>query len=152
LIFDINDFDETFPAPFEWDVKRLATSFVLAARWLSFTAGDARRALESLLDSYRISLAELSQRTVLEIWYARIDYEELVQQTASDPALLKRLRKTIEKAATNTSEHIFHKITRVENGRPRIVDEPPLLYHGDPNEFSLEDDVLPFLKAYRASL
>ena len=152
LIFDINDFDETLPAPFEWDLKRLATSFVLAARWLAFSAGDARRAVEALLAEYRTSQAQFARMSVLEIWYVQIAFDEIVKEAESDPTLLKRLRKTIEKATTNTSEHVYHKITRMENGRPRIVDEPPLLYHPRPDEFSMEGDVIPFLKNYRASL
>jgi uncharacterized protein (DUF2252 family) len=152
LVFDINDFDETHPGPFEWDVKRLATSFALAARWLGFTAGDARETLRALLAAYRTALARFAGMTVLETWYARVAFDELLQSAANDPKYLKRLRKTVEKAAQNTSEHVFHKITTAANGKPRIVDDPPLLYHSDDSRSGLERHVLPFLEKYRGSL
>src|SRR5262249_44404583 len=72
LIFDINDFDETYPAPFEWDVKRLATSFVLAARWLDFNDGDTRQSLVALLAAYRTTQAQFAEKSILETWYAKI--------------------------------------------------------------------------------
>jgi uncharacterized protein (DUF2252 family) len=152
LVFDINDFDETHPGPFEWDVKRLATSFVLAARWLGFGAGDTRQPLDALLAAYRTTLAHFAELPVLETWYARVAFDELVQEAANDPKYLKRLKKTVTKATHNTSEHVFHKITTTEHGQPRIVDEPPLLYHSDSSRHDLEREVVPFLEKYRGSL
>src|SRR6516165_8312898 len=152
LVFDINDFDETHPGPFEWDVKRLATSFVLAARWLGFTPADARETLQALLAAYRTSLAQFAEMTVLETWYAKVAFDELLQNAANDQKYLKRLRKTVDKARQNTSEHVFHKITTTEHGKPRVVDSPPLLYHSDSSRQDLERDVLPFLEKYRGSL
>jgi uncharacterized protein (DUF2252 family) len=152
LVFDINDFDETLPGPFEWDVKRLATSFILAARWLGFGAADGRRTALALLASYRTGLARFAEMTVLETWYAKVEFEDLLRIVADDPKVLKRLTRTVERATQNTCEHVFHRITTMENGQPRIVDQPPLLYHPDPSELSLDAQVLPFLKAYRATL
>jgi uncharacterized protein (DUF2252 family) len=151
LVFDINDFDETHPGPFEWDVKRLATSFALAARWLGFTAADARDTLHALLATYRTTLAQFAEMSVLETWYAKVAFDELLQSAANDPKYLKRLKKTVEKATQSTVEHVFHKITTTEHGKPRLVDAPPLLYHSD-SKADLERDVMPFLEKYRASL
>ena len=152
LVFDINDFDETHPGPFEWDVKRLAVSFVLASRWLGFGNGDARRVLGTLLAAYRATQAEFAEKSVLETWYAKITFDEVLHNPANDPKYLKRLKKAVEKATHNTSEHVFHKITTAAHGKPRIVDQPPLLFHADPSEFDLERDVLPFLANYRSTL
>jgi uncharacterized protein (DUF2252 family) len=152
LVFDINDFDETLPGPFEWDVKRLATSFVLAARWLGFDPADARRAVESVVASYRTALARFAEMTVLETWYAKVTMDEVFAEYADDPRILKLLRKNVEKAAQDTTEHVFHKITVSEQGKPRIADQPPLLYHPDPSELDMERDVRPFFEKYRGTL
>jgi uncharacterized protein (DUF2252 family) len=152
LVFDINDFDETHPAPFEWDVKRLAVSFVLAARWLGFDDDDTRQPLEAVLAAYRTAQAQFAEMSVLDTWYAHITFDEVLHDAANDPKLLKRLQKAVDKAKLNTSEHVFHKITTTVHGKPRIVDEPPLLYHADPSEFDMERDVVPFLENYRGTL
>jgi uncharacterized protein (DUF2252 family) len=152
LVFDINDFDETLPGPFEWDVKRLATSFVLAARWLNFSPGDARRAVEATAAAYRTEQARFADMTVLDTWYAKITLDELLKDYAGEPKILKMLQNSVEKAAQNSIEHVFHKITSVANGRPRIADQPPLLYHPDPAELDLERDVRPFFESYRGTL
>jgi uncharacterized protein (DUF2252 family) len=127
-------------------------SFVLASRWLEFGNGDVRRVLEALLAAYRTTQAEFADKSVLETWYARITFEEVLHNAANDPKYLKRLKKGIQKATQNTSEHVFHKITTTVEGRPRIVDQPPLLYHAGATEFDLERDVLPFLANYRSTL
>jgi uncharacterized protein (DUF2252 family) len=152
LIFDINDFDETFRAPFEWDVKRLATSFVLAARWLGFDAADAERAAASVVATYRMALARFAEMSVLETWYAKITVDEVLAEWADDPKVLKLLRKSIAEAKENTTEHIFHKIAAVENGQPRIADQPPLLFHPAASVLDMERDVRPFFESYRSTL
>src|SRR5262245_57532447 len=85
MVFDINDLDETLPGPFEWDVKRLATSFVLAARWLGFGPGDARRAVKAAVAAYREALARFAEMTVLETWYAKVAMEQVFAEYAGDP-------------------------------------------------------------------
>jgi uncharacterized protein (DUF2252 family) len=152
LVFDMNDFDETHPGPFEWDVKRLAVSFVLAARWLNFDDLGAQQSLQALLGAYRTTQAEFAEKSVLETWYARITFADLLEEAANDPKILKRLRKAVEKATQNTSEHVFHKVTTAVDGKPRIADQPPLLYHGDPSEYDIERDMVPFLANYRSTL
>jgi uncharacterized protein (DUF2252 family) len=152
LVFDINDFDETHPGPFEWDVKRLATSFVLAARWLGFRASDARRAVQAVTAAYRTALTRFAEMTVLETWYARITMDEVFEEYADDPDVLKRFKKRVEQAQQDTTEHVFHKITTVANGKPRIADQQPLLFHPDPSALDMERDVLPFFQNYRGTL
>ena len=152
LVFDINDFDETLPGPFEWDGKRLATSFVLAAHWLGFDRDAARQAAEAVVTSYRTNLARFADMTVLETWYARITMDELLQEAAHDPGILKRLQKTVAKATQNTSEHVFQRITTLADGQLRIVDQPPLLFHADPAERDLTRDLAPFFDGYRRTL
>jgi uncharacterized protein (DUF2252 family) len=152
LVFGVNDFDETLPGPFEWDVKRLATSFVLAARWLGFGRGDSRRAAESVVAAYRAALARFVDMTVLETWYAKVSIEDAYAEYAGDPARLKQFQKTVEKAAQNTTDHVFHKITAVEDGQPRIAEQQPLLFRPDPSELDMERDVRPFFESYRATL
>src|SRR5262245_9766366 len=94
-IFDINDLDETLPAPWEWDVKRLAASFVLACRNNGFSEDCARDAVLSCVRSYREHMAEFSEMRVLDVWYARMDVEELIP-TIKDAQARKRLRKRLK--------------------------------------------------------
>ena len=84
LTFDINDFDETFPAPFEWDIKRLAASFVVAARWRGFKADDARRIAVRMVRAYRESILERMNSGVLESWYSRITIEDVKAIVGAD--------------------------------------------------------------------
>jgi uncharacterized protein (DUF2252 family) len=152
MIFDINDLDETFPAPFEWDLKRLAASFVLAARWLNFDDPTARRIVEGVIAAYRTATAEFAQMKVLEVWYAQITETDVLKRFAGDRKALKSVEDRARKAARSTSEVVFHKLTRVVNGQARIVDQPPLLYHIDPSELNMERDAVPFFAEYRMSL
>ncbi len=152
LVFDINDFDETHRGPFEWDIKRLATSFVLAGRWLGFRTGQTRQVLSTLLASYRTTQAQFAEMTVLDNWYARLTFDDVLRDTANDPRSVRRLERAVLKARENNSEHVFHKITTTVHGQSRIVDQPPLLYHAEPTELDLERDVRPFLEKYRTTL
>src|SRR5262249_20384183 len=108
LVFDITDFDETLPGPFEWDVKRLATSFVLAARWLNLDSDDARRSAVSAVTSYRTALARFAEMPVLEQWYAKVTMDEVFEEYAHDPKVVKLLQKSVDKALHSTTEHVFH--------------------------------------------
>ena len=152
LAFDINDFDETHPGPFEWDVKRLATSFVLAARWLGFGKADVKKAVLEVAAAYREAQLRYAEMSVLETWYAKITFDQVFKEVANDPAVAKRLQKDVAKAGQNTSEHVFHKITTVANGKPRIADHPPLLFHGDASESDIEPIVTEFFQDYRETL
>jgi len=128
LVFDINDFDETLPAPWEWDVKRLATSVILASRELGLKERSCADASRAVVESYREHMREYANMPALEVWYSHLDAEILVDE-ARTVAAQKRWRQ-IEKAAKHeTAEHVFPQITTVKNGRARILDHPPLIYH-----------------------
>jgi uncharacterized protein (DUF2252 family) len=152
LAFDVNDFDETHAGPFEWDVKRLATSFVLAARWLGFGKADVKQSVLEAVAAYREAQSRYAEMSVLETWYAKIAFDELLQDAANDRTIAKRLQKDVAKARQNTAEHVFHKITRVADGKPRIVDHPPLLFHGDSSQPDVDPIVAKFFQEYRETL
>ena len=129
VIFDINDLDETLPAPFEWDVKRLSASFVLACRDRGFGDAFARDTVLSCVRSYRLAMAEFSRMRVLDVWYAHADLEELVD-TIQNKEASKRLRKRLAAARKRSVlEHEFPKLAEVVGRLPKIKDAPPLIYH-----------------------
>jgi uncharacterized protein (DUF2252 family) len=133
-IFDINDFDETLPAPWEWDVKRLAASFVLACRNNGFGEDRARDAALSCVRSYRERMAEFSDMRVLDVWYARIDVESLIP-AIRDEAARKRVQKQLADARTRSLvEHDFPKLVSTDGQAPTIKENPPLIYHLRPEE------------------
>jgi uncharacterized protein (DUF2252 family) len=127
--FDINDLDETLPAPWEWDVKRLAASFVLACRDSGFSEDDARDAVLSSVRSYRKHMAEYSEMCVLDVWYDSIDVEKLIPKIEDEEAR-ERMRKRLEKArARSVLEHEFPELVTSAGLAPTIRDNPPLIYH-----------------------
>jgi uncharacterized protein (DUF2252 family) len=129
LVFDINDFDETAIAPWEWDVKRLAASFVIAGRANRFTAPDCREAAWWAARRYREQMAAYAQTPVINAWYAAIDLEALVA-TGTDEELRTFSRKRILKAAQASQHHDeLHRLTHQEGNVPRITDSPPLVFH-----------------------
>jgi uncharacterized protein (DUF2252 family) len=152
LLFDINDFDETSPAPFEWDLKRLAASFVMAARWRDFDKRAARKAVAAAASSYRRQIAQFATMSALDVWYARITVDDLMKRVAKDAEISGRLARMVAKANANTGEAVFHKMTHEVHGHPRIVDQPPLVYHSDPAELDLHKDLSDFFEAYRATI
>jgi uncharacterized protein (DUF2252 family) len=129
LVFDVNDFDETLPGPWEWDVKRLAVSMLIAARDNGFAVKDQDQIVLSTVEEYRTAMARFAAMKNLEVWYARLDIEialaELGPQLA--PAMVKRTKKNLAKARTRDSMSTFSKLTRVVDGEARIVSEPPLI-------------------------
>lgn len=127
IIFDINDFDETMPAPWEWDVKRLVASFVLAARSLDLSDGKARDAAMTCARSYRKHLREFAEMHPLEVWYATVTALDVMRLLSS--AQQKVLRARIDKAAQGTSEMDFPKLAGMIGGRVGIHDVPPLIFH-----------------------
>lgn len=128
-IFDINDLDETLPAPWEWDVKRLATSFVLACRDNRLSEGTARDAVLTCVESYRRHMAEFSEMRVLDIWYSSMALADILP-TIKEKAARKRAQKRLAKArAQGVLEHDFPKLTEVVGRLPVIKDNPPLIYH-----------------------
>jgi len=129
VIFDINDLDETLPAPWEWDVKRLAASFVLACRDNGLSEDAGRDAVLSCVRSYRKHLAEYSEMRVLDVWYASIDVEDLLK-TIDDEEASKRFQKRLVKArARSVLEHDFPELATTAGLAAAIKDNPPLIFH-----------------------
>ncbi|MDX2561278.1 DUF2252 domain-containing protein [Streptomyces sp. TX20-6-3] len=129
LMFDINDFDETLPGPWEWDVKRLSASFVIAARANGFDDAERDRIVRRTVRSYREAMIRFAGMRTIDVWYAKIDAERL-ESLATD-RLRKRGRKNLaramEKARGRDSLQAFDKLTEKVDGRPRIAADPPLL-------------------------
>ncbi|MCA3288720.1 MAG: DUF2252 domain-containing protein [Roseomonas sp.] len=128
IIFDMNDFDETLPAPFEWDVKRLAASFVLAARSLGFSDAKGREAAETAARNYRKRLREFAEMHPTEVWYARLTADDLIETLPKNKRkeVLDRIEKALDRSG---SEMDFPKLGQVVGGQPSIRDAPPLLFH-----------------------
>ena len=134
LVFDINDFDETFQGPWEWDVKRLAASFAIAGRWLKFSNKSNKEFAWHVADSYKRHMLEYSKLSALQIWYADIDLAELIE-LGKDEEIKEFHQKRIKKAAEYTAhEKEFAKMTYQDGVRAKIKDEPPLIYHPTGNE------------------
>lgn len=129
VVFDINDLDETLPAPWEWDVKRLATSFVVACRSNGFDDREARDAALACVRSYREHMAEYGEMSALDVWYSRIDVD-VVLPTIRDKETRRRHQSLVAKArARSVLEHDFPRLAAMSGERPAIKDSPPLIYH-----------------------
>jgi uncharacterized protein (DUF2252 family) len=152
LVFDINDFDETFPGPWEWDIKRLAASIVLAARHRGFSEAAAREAVLAAVASYRRMTAEYGRLSPLDVWYAHIEFADLSAFFRRNADVLGTLEDAQRFARRRTSESIFPKLATVENGRPTIVDDPPFVYHFHQYVDEWEAMMRAFFKRYRRSL
>ena len=127
--FDINDFDETLPAPWEWDLKRLVASFVLAARSNGLSEAAGREAAMAAARSYRERLREVAEMSPLEAWYTRIGPEELYG-LIDDPQVRKRVQRRIEAAQEERASDIdFPKLAAMVGGQVQIKDQPPLIFH-----------------------
>jgi uncharacterized protein (DUF2252 family) len=152
VIFSINDLDETLPAPWEWDVKRLAASFVVASRDRGLKDTAARDAATTCVRTYRESMAEFSQLKTLELWYRSLAAEELI--AALPPELRKRAIKRIEKErAKSRGEELFPKLVEHKGDVPVIKDQLPTIFH---NEDLPPGEIRKFVRdaftAYRATL
>jgi uncharacterized protein (DUF2252 family) len=129
IIFDVNDFDETFPAPWEWDLKRLATSFVIASLHNGFTENDSSQIVMSCVETYRRRCEQFASMSPLEIWYQKITSEELLEISSNEDAK-KRFARNIAKAKDRYEKgEDFPNIMEVVDGKIRIKDQPPLIYH-----------------------
>ena len=129
LVFDVNDFDETLPGPWEWDVKRLAASLEVAARDNGFSTKQRREVVLAAVSRYRQAMRQFAGMADLDVWYASADITELRAQF--DSRLQERQRKALDKgltkARTRDSMQSLAKLTRMVDGRPRIISDPPLL-------------------------
>ena len=129
LVFDINDFDETCPGPWEWDLKRLAASFAVAGREVEISAKKRRTILRTLGQRYRESMAQFATMRDLDLWYTHLDVDSVLTDFASQlkPAGRKKLTKNLAKTRTRDSMQAFNKLTQLVDGQRRIISDPPLL-------------------------
>jgi uncharacterized protein (DUF2252 family) len=139
LLFDLNDFDETLPGPFEYDVKRMSASFTIAARNNGFSKADARDATLASVSSYRTTMAQFAGMSTMDIWYAHVSEQELMQviSTLAGSAkgkakkqamkAAKRTKKGVAKAHTRDSLQALSKLGELVDGRYRIVSQPPIV-------------------------
>jgi len=131
LVFDINDFDETTVGPWEWDVKRLCASLVVASRANGFSEGDAKDIAWEAATAYRTHVADYAQMPVLEGWYDHIDLQDVIDRMR-DEEMKKLATKSVHKAVQYTAHtKEFIKLTVEGGSPPRIQDEPPLIYHDE---------------------
>jgi len=129
LVIDLNDFDETLPGPFEWDVKRLAASFEIAGRDRNFTETQRRKAVLNAVRSYRRWMRDFAEMANLDVWYAHLDADaiEARLREQQDRRQAKTMARSVAKARTKDSLKAFAKLTRDVDGEPRIISDPPLL-------------------------
>jgi uncharacterized protein (DUF2252 family) len=139
IIFDINDFDETSPGPWEWDVKRLVASFVAIGRFRNFSEEEGRQSAWRAARSYRKHMARYAEMPILEAWYSRINVDEFIEEIAEMKTRSKKSKeiasshsekwskKTKEIASSHQVE--FEKLAVQAAGEARILDQPPLIYH-----------------------
>jgi uncharacterized protein (DUF2252 family) len=152
LVFDINDLDETLSAPWEWDVKRLAASFVLACRDNNFSQGDARDAVLACVRTYRERMAEYSDMPALAVWYASID-EQAIAMVKDKEASRRMQKRSAAARARSVLEHDFPKLAAGTGHAPAIKDDPPLIYHLSGRDAQdLEARIREALTDYRESL
>ena len=149
LIFDINDFDETLPAPWEWDLKRLAVSFAVAARDNGHSDDDARDAALTCVGAYREHLRADSKVGPLDVWYEHLDAQALIEM-APDAETKKRREEYAAQAHRRIGEYLFPKISAPVGGRQRLVDQPPLIFHVADRD--AEETFRTGLDGYRESL
>ena len=161
LVFSLNDFDETLPGPFEWDVKRLVASFAVAGRQLEFDEPTRRRLCLTVVAKYREAMIEFAASRTFDIWYAQLDLERMMARYGSqvDQKTIKRFEKNVAKWQTKDSTKALGKLTEMVDGEPRIVGEPPLIVpvHDlvsevgwDPSE--VHESLRGIIRSYRRSL
>jgi uncharacterized protein (DUF2252 family) len=160
LVFDINDFDETAPGPWEWDVKRLATSFAIGGRENGFSGKERRAVVLDTVRAYREAMTAFAQMRNLELWYAHLSVERAVAEFSAgvDPKRLKKAEANIEKSRTKDSMQAFEKLTQLVDGEPRIISDPPLIVPIDEllpkkNERdAFQDEIRKLIRSYRRTL
>lgn len=149
LVFDLNDFDETLPAPWEWDLKRLVASFAVAARSSGLSDARAHEVAATCARAYRENLRAYSRMSPLEVWYSRLDTQALLDM-APDAKARKFRQQLFDRARERVVESAFPKIAEQVAGQPRIIDQPPIIYHVAEADFMQR--VQSSLADYRGSL
>ena len=153
VIFDINDFDEVSIAPWEWDVKRLTASFVVAGRSNGFSPADCREAAWLAAQSYRQRVEEYSQMPILQVWNDHLDFNKLIE-SMTDKDMKRFITKKLASATVKSAhEKEFAKLTFSAGDTPRIVDQPPLIYHfGGDRDREMLEGAKKSLSEYRKTL
>jgi uncharacterized protein (DUF2252 family) len=160
LVFDLNDFDETLPGPWEWDVKRLVASFALAGRERGCSDGERRRIVAAAAGEYRETMRRLAAMGNLESWYQQLDADSIAARWGPEAGAKQRRRfeRSVAKARAKDSDRAFAKLTEIVDGGPRIRSEPPLIVRAADlaaeagSEEDVEAVVLRVLSDYRDSL
>ncbi len=159
LVFDINDFDETLPGPWEWDLKRLAASTLIAAQDTSFAPKDQDQVVLATVEEYRTAMARFAGMNNLAVWYARMDIEDAMREIGPrfKPGRVKRTERNLARARTKDSMASFAKLTRVVDGQARILAQPPLIVPLDDlaegrERDELFDELRELLRSYRDTL
>jgi uncharacterized protein (DUF2252 family) len=158
LVFDLNDFDETLPGPFEWDVKRLAASFEIAAAENGLAAEERGLVVQTAARGYREAMREFATQSSLDVWYARFEVEEALSEVqGEDPKAVRRLERGIEKARAKDNLRALERLTETRDGQVRFRSEPPLLVPGEAlvpaaDGRSITSMLEGVLESYRASL
>ena len=159
LVFSINDFDETLPGPFEWDVKRFAASFAVAGRENGFDEGARRSVVTAAVREYRESMTRFAEMRNIDVWYTRLDVEGILERFrgAMSRKQMKRVRSNVAKVRTKDSLRALRKLCRTVDGELRIVGDPPLVTPIEDVERGadrdhLEDVVRRMIRTYRRTL
>jgi uncharacterized protein (DUF2252 family) len=159
LVFDINDFDETLPGPFEWDLKRLAASFEIASRERGFDAADGDAVVTALVKSYCSTMAEMAAMGNLDIWYSRLTVDDLARRWSLEASkhIRKQFQRKVQKVESKTRLQALAKLTTLDDGELRFVSRPPLLERlselvSGADYAALVDDIKGALRQYRRTL
>jgi uncharacterized protein (DUF2252 family) len=150
LVFDLNDFDETLPGPFEWDVKRTVASIVVAARNAQLADKAARAAVAVAVHAYRVTMAEFAGASYLGVWYSHTTANSLLKMT--DKRNRKSAQGQLARVQAKDRLRAFTKLTAVVDGQRRIVHDPPLIYRLDKHEADIRAWLTDFFTAYYESL
>ena len=159
LLFDLNDFDETAPGPFEWDVKRLAASLEIAGRGNGFKTKARRAVVVAAVQSYRESIRGFADQSNLAVWYARLDIDQALKDMRHQLPLegSRRAMAAMDKARTRDSMNALEKLTTLIDGQARIVGEPPLIetidqLFPDRDREDVMAEMRDLIRAYRTTL
>jgi Uncharacterized protein conserved in bacteria (DUF2252) len=159
LVFDLNDFDETLPGPWEWDVKRLAASFAIGAR--EYGVDDAGRAalVMEVVGAYRGAMARFAAMSNMEVWYSRLDVDEIVERFRAQVSRSERKAadRNLAKMRAKDSMRALTKLTHRADGQVRIISDPPLIVPVEEvaeglAQQQIEDAIRSLLRAYRRTL
>ena len=161
LVFSVNDFDETLPGPFEWDVKRLVASFAVAGRDRGFDTKQRKSINQATARSYREAMLDLAQMKKLDVWYSRLGIEEIDARLRSQVKIKKgqekRFEQNVAKARSKDSMKAFNKLVQMVDGRPQLVGDPPLIVpiedvFADVDYHRVDEAIHNLLRDYRRTL